>query len=97
MFATFEGAVAMDALACGYARKGNIHHGRVGEGLTLTLDMAGGPDCRCQGGSKEKQCKEGWQCGGCVVESVRVRPLECRGTATLTLWPPLCSPHVRSA
>ncbi len=32
----------MDALACGYARKGDIHHGRVGAGLTLTLDMAVG-------------------------------------------------------
>jgi hypothetical protein len=39
----------MDALACGYARKGDIHHGRVGAGLTL--DMAVG---RLQGGPLEK-------------------------------------------
>jgi hypothetical protein len=32
LFTTKKGAVAMDALACGYARKGNIHHGRVGAG-----------------------------------------------------------------
>ncbi len=42
LFTTKEGAVAMDALACCYARKGDIHHGRVGAGLTLTLDMAVG-------------------------------------------------------
>ncbi len=35
-----DGSVAMDALACGYARKGDINHGRVGAGLTL--DMAVG-------------------------------------------------------
>ncbi len=30
----------MDELACGYKKQGSLHHGRVGAGLTLTLDIA---------------------------------------------------------
>jgi hypothetical protein len=32
----------MDARACGYAHKGDIHQGRVGAGLTLTGRHVGG-------------------------------------------------------
>ncbi len=32
MFTTKEGAVAMDALACGYGDTGDIQHGSVGQG-----------------------------------------------------------------
>ncbi len=36
---TSMGAVA---LACGCKKRGSLHHGRIGAGLTLTLDMAVG-------------------------------------------------------
>ncbi len=39
VFSTTARAVAMDALACGYKAVGSLCHGRVGAGLTLTLDM----------------------------------------------------------
>jgi hypothetical protein len=40
VFTSREGAVAIHALACGYSGTADIHHGRLGAGLTLTLDMA---------------------------------------------------------
>lgn len=33
------GAVAMDQKACGHGGKGSILHGRIGEGLTLALEL----------------------------------------------------------
>ncbi len=57
-FSTSEGAVAMDMLACGYKKKGSLHHGRVGAGLTLTLDMAVGTGMGRQlKGVKKKRAK----------------------------------------
>ncbi len=40
LFSTTAGTVAMSRLACGYKAVGSILHGRVGAGLTLTLDTA---------------------------------------------------------
>ncbi len=40
LLSTSEQAVAMDRLACGYQLQGNLHHGRIGAWLTLTLDLA---------------------------------------------------------
>ncbi len=39
LFCTSEGAVAIRS---GYKKLGSLHHGRVGAGLTLTLDMTVG-------------------------------------------------------
>ncbi len=54
-FSTMAGAVAMDALACGFKLRGSLQHGRVGAGLTLTLDTAVG---RVHGGGPGKVVKK---------------------------------------
>ncbi len=37
---TAGSAVAMDALVCRYKQQGNLHHGCIGWGMMLTLDIA---------------------------------------------------------
>ncbi len=71
---TTDRSVAMDALACGYGRKDDIHHGRVGPGLTLTLDMAVGRAVGQIAGAKGAAKKKNglWQCCGNVLYTIGI-------------------------
>ncbi len=59
VFSTKADAVAMDALASGDKAVGNLRHGRMGAGITLTLDMAvGRVVCGpVEGGTKKRRAK----------------------------------------